>query len=61
MRNDAVPEEITTDDIITTRRTLELCGDEHHSMRCMLVKGHVGRHECLSPSDAVSWPAKRAS
>jgi hypothetical protein len=59
MTNDAIPELITSDER-TKRDTIELCGNEHKSLRCMLARGHEGMHECLATTGDVRWWPLRA-
>ncbi len=37
------------------KKTIELCAEEHHGRRCILRRGHDGRHECLTPTSFVTW------
>lgn len=37
------------------KKTIELCGDEHHGHRCILRRAHEGRHECHTPTSLVTW------
>lgn len=57
---DAVPESVILDER-SKRDTIELCGDEHGGLRCMLTKDHTTAHECLANGGVTSWPLLRAS
>jgi hypothetical protein len=39
----------------STDRTLELCGKRSEGRRCMLRKGHLGPHECLTLAGTERW------
>jgi hypothetical protein len=38
------------------KQTIELCADEHRGHRCILRRGHEGRHECPTVTSSVTWP-----
>ncbi len=59
-RSDGLPKLIVMEER-SKRETLELCGDEQNGLRCMLVKGHGGLHECLASAGVTRWPSQRAS
>jgi len=59
-RDDAIPELILIDER-SKRDTTELCGNEQHGLRCMLMKGHPGLHECLATSGPTRWQSAAAS
>jgi hypothetical protein len=59
-RDDAIPEPIVTNEW-STRQTAELCGDAAHGLRCMLRKGHPGKHECLALNGPTRWDASGLS
>ena len=58
-RGDGIPDLIVIDER-SKRETLELCGDEQQSFRCMLVKNHEGAHECLAKAGSVRWISSKA-
>ena len=37
------------------RQTVELCGDERGSRRCILARGHEGDHECHTAIAIHCW------
>lgn len=37
------------------RKTLELCGDERGGRRCILARGHDGRHESHTATTVHTW------
>ncbi len=37
------------------RKTVELCGEERCGRRCILARGHEGRHECHTATTVHSW------
>jgi hypothetical protein len=59
-KSDAVPELIILDER-SRRQTAELCGDPAHGLRCTLLKGHTGTHECVALRGAISWESSKAS
>ena len=40
-----------------TRKTVDLCGQQGETSRCMRERGHTGKHQCLSWQTAewVDW------
>lgn len=57
MKSNAVPELIVIDER-SKRQTVELCGDEGQGVRCTLLKGHPGTHECLALRGPVRWSGR---
>lgn len=37
------------------RKTVELCGQEREGRRCILARGHDGRHESHTATAVHSW------
>jgi hypothetical protein len=37
------------------RKTVELCGDERTGRRCILARGHDGKHECQTATNVHTW------
>lgn len=51
--DDAIPELLPEPQ--HTRKTVELCGEDHDRMRCTRTKGHDGQHESLTLDGPRRW------
>jgi len=43
------------DPVISERKTRELCGHQHDTLRCIRSKGHSDEHAAYTMFDLVTW------